>query len=339
MRRSIAIAGFCGLLLPLAGVPQKKAEPSQPPTRFETTTREVIVPVTVMYDRGQFVDNLEKNEFRIYDDGRPQVIRSFSHDRRQSTVIGFLVDQSNASRHWNRFKEAVKEMIWALLDEPKSYSGYLISFADTADLVGDTTSDADSLAEKIDRLQPGGGSALFAAIRRACTDRRLIPGEPVNPRRVIVVFGDGHDTASPDTLDQALELANRAQAIIFGVSTAAYGMDNPEKGQLERLAGGTGGRVLYPLNDPFADVPGTLSRPSEAGNYALPVGSGAYEAHIQKALFDAVRAVQGEITNQYILTFTPSRLDEKRHRLKVEIPSVPGLKIRPRPYYDPGAMR
>ena len=60
----------------------------------------------------------------------------------------------------------------------------------------DTTSDSNTILEKIRKLKPGGGSSLYDAIYDACTNRKLMQGEPVEPRRVIIVIGDGNDNHS-----------------------------------------------------------------------------------------------------------------------------------------------
>ena len=168
-------------------------------------------------------------------------------------------------------------------------------------------------------------------------DRQLIPGEPYRPRRVLVVFGDGHDTASTQRLEQAVELAQQNFVTVYGVSTASYGFDNPDRGQLERLATETGGHVEYPLANPYGAIPGYLSQPSDAGNYAAPVGSGAYARAFAESIAKAVAAVQGEITMQYLLTYVPDIDQETRNRdkrrIKVEMPGLPGVKAVTRPYY------
>jgi hypothetical protein len=328
----------------LAGLLCHPANPRQapqqaPPATISVSVKEVVLAVTVTDDKGKFVSDLEQKDFRILDEGKPQKIVSFSHDPRQPTVIGFLVDTSSQNAiHWVTFKEIIKQMIWSLLQDDKNYTGYVISYGNTAaELVANTTWDADKLTSELDRIKPSGGSALFDAVRLACVDRELIPGEPVRPRRVLVVFGDGHDTASRQTLEQAIELAQRYFVTVYAVSTSAYGFDNPDRGQLERLATDTGGHVEYPLANPYSAVPGHLSQPSDAGNYALPVGSGAYTQKMDEAISKAASAVQGEVTMQYVLSYVPdidpgTRQRDKR-RIKVEIPSLPTVKPQTRPYY------
>jgi VWFA-related protein len=340
----------------MAGSPQQGRPPVQPPTKppaqeqttvptIRATVTEVILPVTVTDNRGKFIDNLDQKDFRILDEGRVQRITFFSHDPRQPTVIGFVVDMSNNSTiHWQNYKEAVKEMVWGLLPNDKNYTGYLISFSTTAELLVNTTWDPDKLTAQVDRMKPGGGSALFDAIKRACTDRELIPGEPYKPRRIIVVFGNGHDSASEFTLDQVIELAQRNLVTIYAVSTAAYGMDDPDRDQLEKLVTATGGRPFYPLDNPYSDVSGFLSQPSDEGNYALHVGTGGYASAINTAIFGAVASLEGEITTQYILRYSPEfdavSANKEKHRIKVEIPSLPpgSYKVFTRPDYYPNRI-
>ena len=83
---------------------------------FRSGVAEVIVPVTVTDDKGKFVSNLTREDFRVLDEGRPQKINFFSHSERQPVVIGFLVDQSNAMRiHWTKYQDAILELVWNLL--------------------------------------------------------------------------------------------------------------------------------------------------------------------------------------------------------------------------------
>ena len=73
---------------------------------------EVIVPITVTDDKGRFISNLSKEDFRILDEGRPQRIRFFTHVEKQPIVVGFLVDLSNNSRiHWKTYQDAILELV------------------------------------------------------------------------------------------------------------------------------------------------------------------------------------------------------------------------------------
>lgn len=309
---------------------------------FRAGVNEVIVPVTVVEEStNRFVSNLEVKDFQVFENGVPQRIEFFSRDRNQPVVVGFLLDLSNSSRlHWKTFQEAAKELVWALLPGEAKFSGYLITYGNEAELAVNTTTESDKITEKIDKLKPGGGAALYDALYMACTNRRLVQGEPYEPRRVIVIIGDGHDNASSKTLDQVIELAQRNLVTIYGMSTMAYGFTAEGDANLKRLAEETGGRVEYPLEGIYKDVAGFLSTPSDEGNYALRVGTGGYAAEIAKNIVASVGGIVGEVTTQYILRYVPDigpGSDTRQFRdIRVSV-NLPGVKIRHRKGYYPFA--
>jgi Ca-activated chloride channel homolog len=218
-------------------------ESSSPPIRVEVN--EVIVPVTVTNDQGKFVSDLDQKDFQVLEDNKPQNIQFFTRERNQPVVIGFLIDLSSASKiHWKNYQDAATELVQTLLTDDKKFSGYLISYGQDAELQVNTTSDPEPIVAKLRQLKPGGGSALFDAIYMSCTNRKLVKGEPIEPRRVIVVIGDGHDNASKRTLDQVLELAQKNLVTIYCISTSAFGFTNEYAKNLVRLAQETGGRVV-----------------------------------------------------------------------------------------------
>ncbi len=320
---------------------QQNAEPQKQPdgqdALIRTTSTEVIVPVSVTDLKGKYVSDLEAKDFQILDDGRPQRIRFFSHNQKQPVVVGFLMDMSNTARiHWKTFQDAIMELVWAILPGDPNYSGYLITYSTTAELAVNTTHEADKITDKIRVLKPGGASSLFDAIYRACTDRKLVPGEPYEPRRVIVIVGDGHDTASKKSLGEVLELAERNLVTIYAVSTENFGFDNPDKDVLEKLALETGGRVEYPLDNLYKDVSGYLSHPTDDGNYALDTGTGGYAAEISKGIVKAVGGIYGDITQQYVMRYIPDNLENDPnmyHKIKVVLPSYPNTIIRTKTGY------
>ena len=314
------------------------AQPGQPPIRIEVN--EVIVPVTVTDDKGRFVSNLEQKDFKIYDEGREQSIRYFTREHNQPVVVGFLLDLSSASRvHWKTYAEAARELVFMMLPEgDKRFSGYLITYSTEAELAVNTTSDSQVIVDRIDKLKPGGGAALYDAVYMACTSRNLVQGEPIEPRRVIVIIGDGHDNASKKRLEEVLEIAQRNLVTVYGVSTVAFGFNSEGEKNLTRLAEETGGRVEYPLEGLYKDVSGYLSTPSDEGNYALKVGTGGYAAAIAKGIFNAIANVTGEVTTQYLLRYVPSNTDTGRQFRNITVQvNLPNVKIRSRKGYFPAA--
>ncbi len=324
------LSASLALLLPLAALAGDQDS-------IKVQVNEVIIPVTVTDEKGRFVSNLDEGDFHILDDGEPQKISYFTRDHNQPVVVGFLIDMSNGMKiQWKKYQDAMTELVQNLLPGDKKFAGYLITYGNMAQLEVDTTSDSEVMVDKISKMKPAGGSALFDAVYAACTSRKLIKGEPFEPRRVLIIVGDGHDTASKRSLAEVLEVAQKNLVTIYGMSTIAFGMAAVGDDNLRRLAEDTGGRVEYPLNNLYKDVSGYLSKPSDDGNYALTVGTGGYAGEISQGIYHAVADLVGEITTQYVLRYVPdAAANEKEkvfHTLKVQV-DLPNIKIRYRKGY------
>jgi Ca-activated chloride channel homolog len=324
--------------LPAQNPSNNTSTPADSKKKDESSIRvqvnEVIVPVTVTDEKGRFVSDLGKKDFQIFEDNKPQTIRYFTRERSQPVVIGFLLDLSSASRiHWQNYQNAAIELIENLLTGDPKYSGYLIDYSQDAEISVNTTSDPEAMAEKIRKLKPGGGSALFDAIFLACTSRKLINGEPIEPRRVVIIIGDGHDNASKHSLEQVIELAQRNLVTVYCISTQAFGFTNPSGDNLVRLASETGGRVVYPLGDVYKDTDGYLSHPSDDGNYALTVGTGAYRSAVDGRMYHAVADIAGEVTTQYILRYVSDVSTDKSYRNLKVVVDLGNVRVRARKGY------
>ena len=309
--------------------------PDSGESSIRVNVNEVIVPVTVTDDKGRFVSDLDKRDFSVFEDNKPQSIRYFTRERSQPVVIGFLIDVSNASQiHWKNFQNASIELIQTLLNGDPKYSGYLVDYAQDAEVSVNTTNDPEPLVEKIRKLKPGGGSAFYDAIYLACTNHKLVKGEPIEPRRIIVVVGDGHDNASKHSLDQVIELAQRNLVTVYCISTEAFGFTNQSNQNLIRIATETGGRVVYPLGDVYKDTDGYLSHPSDDGNYALTVGTGAYRSAVDARMYHAVADIAGEVTMQYIIRYISDNApSDKSYRNVKVVVDVANLRVRARRGY------
>jgi VWFA-related protein len=314
--------------------PSKAGAPGDGKNPIRVSVNEVIVPVTVTDEKGRFVSDLEQKDFQVFEENKLQNIRFFTRERSQPVVVGFLLDMSTASRiHWQNYQNATIELIQNLLTGDKKYSGYLIDFAQDAEIAVDTTTDPEVMVEKIRKLKPGGGAAMFDAVYLACTRRRPVEGEPIAPRRVIVIVGDGHDNASKHSLNQVIELAQRDLVTVYCISTQAFGFTNESDDNLVRLATETGGRVVYPLGEVYKDTDGYLSHPSDDGNYALTVGTGAYRSAVDGRMYRAVADIAGEVTTQYIIRYVSDNPSEKVYRNLKVVVDLGGVKVRARKGY------
>ena len=310
---------------------------AQAPIRVEVN--EVIVPVTVTDEKGRFVSNLTKNDFKIFDEDREQKIDFFSHEQSQPIVIGFLIDTSNGMKiQWDKYREAATELMLNLLPGDKRYSGYLITYGNEPQLMSDTSNDSEKMVEKLKKIKPAGGAALYDAIYMACTSRKIVVGEPYEPRRILIVIGDGHDTASRKTLEEVTEIAQRNMVTVYAMSTVAFGMGGENEQNLTLITNQTGGKVEAPLNDAYKDVAGYIGTPGDYGNYALSVGLGGYTAEITGAIFRSVANLSGEITTQYVMRYTPSvseKSEQRQFRRIRVVVDLPNVQVRYRSGYYP----
>lgn len=320
---------------PVSSSEEQKPETPSAPIRVQVN--EVIVPITVTDDKGRFVSDLDKQDFQVYEDGQLQKIKFFTRERNQPVVIGFLMDLSNASRvHWKNYQDAAIELVQNLLTGDPKYSGYLISYANDAELQVNTTIESELLVDKLRKLKPSGGAALYDAVYISCTNRKLVQGEPIEPRRIIVIIGDGHDSASKHNLQEVVELAQRNLVTVYAISTTAFGFENTQDNNLTRLAVETGGRVVCPLCEVYKDTDGYLSHPSDDGNYALSVGTGAYASAVATNMFRAITDIAGEVTTQYIIRYIPDVDDKGKtrpfHKVEVRV-DLGNVKVRARKGY------
>ena len=176
----------------------------------------------------------------------------------------------------------------------------------------------------------------------AFTHRNLVTGEPLNPRPVIVIVGDGHDNASSHTLKEVLELAQRQQVTIYGVSTTSYGFGNDaDDDTLAKLTDGTGGKIEYPLQHVYRDINGYLEVPTDGGNYQFDLGTGG---RTRRGQGQQCRARHCPHHRRDHYAVHPALCFQQSHRLpnSREYPShdvaLPGVKVRARPSYYPLAV-
>lgn len=310
--------------------------PAQEP--FRVTTTEVEVPVTVTTPKGQFVTDLDKSDFQVFDNDQQQTITYFSRERNQPIVVGFVVDLSNNTRtQWKDYQSAAIDLVDTLLPGDKKYSGFLIGYTTQPSLMVNTTNDPEPIADALRKAKPGGGAALYDAIWQGCTARTLVKGEPQEPRRVFVIVGDGHDNASTHTFEQVLEKLQREQVTVYGVSTTSYGFGNDaDDDVLWKLAQGTGGKVEYPLQNVYRDISGYLEVPTDGGNYQYDLGTGGYAAAKANNIYRAIANITGEVTTQYILRYAPDiPPTSKNHRdIKVQV-NLKNVRVRARQVYFP----
>lgn len=208
----------------------------------------VNVLFTVTDKKDRMVLNLTKDDFHIFEDKVPQTITNFSRETDLPLRIGILIDTSNSIRERLHFEqEAAIDFLSETL-RPGKDQAFVVAFDVEPQLLQDYTDDVDKLSEAIRSLQAGGGTGLYDAIYFSCKQKLLIfpPPEPYL-RRVMIVVSDGLDNQSQHSREEALSMAQRAEVVIFAISTNRTGIATRGDKVLKRFADETGGRAFFPF--------------------------------------------------------------------------------------------
>jgi len=251
-RGSILVAGALALALAAQRPAQK---PTASPTRVEDDVKtRIILEVTrvnllftVTDKKGRFVTNLGRNDFEVSENRRSQNILEFAAETDLPLRIAILLDTSNSVRDRFRFiQEAAIEFINSVV-RPKQDKTMLVSFDTSAELVADLSEDTEKMAGQIRDLRPGGGTSLYDAVYFACRDK-LGREQPRHKfRRAMVILSDGEDNQSRVTRDQALEMAQKADVVIYTISTNITRIETDGDKVLKYLAAETGGLSFFPF--------------------------------------------------------------------------------------------
>jgi len=257
-------------------------------TTIRATTNEVNVVFTVTDKHGKRVTDLKQSDFTVDDDNKPpQEIRSFHAETNLPLQVGLLIDASSSVR--DRFKFEQESAIEFLNQtiRPRYDSAFVVGFDVTPEVTQDFTDNTDLLAQGVHALRPGGGTALFDALYYACRDKLLKAPKTTTVRRAIILLSDGEDNQSHVTREEAIEMAQRAEAIVYTISTNVSGTKGPGDKVLERIADATGGRPFFPFQ--IRDVT------------------------------NAFAEIQDELRSQYAISYKPADFKADGHYRTIEI--------------------
>jgi VWFA-related protein len=227
----------------------KDDNPDDTLTVIRKRVDEVNVVFTVTDKRGHFVKDLTQNDFRVLDDGKPaEGVRSFSRQTNLPLRVGLLIDASNSVRDRFKFEqEAAIEFLNQII-RPKFDKAFVIGFDTTPEVTQDFTDDAEALSHGVRMLRPGGGTAMYDAIYFACRDKLMqADNSQVATRRAIILLSDGEDNQSRVSREEAVEMAQRAEVIIYAISTNTSGLKLRGDKILEHFAEETGGKAFFPF--------------------------------------------------------------------------------------------
>ena len=318
------------------------APANTPTTTLKVQSREVILPVTVRDHKGQAVTSLKIDDLILNEDGRPQTIKSFSRETNLPFRLGLLVDTSRSQENaLPSEKTATGKFIDQMLAQPPD-KAFLIHFDHEVELLQDFTASKTKLQHELDEMSTStyssddnaqssgddkgsshrrrGGTQLYDAIYLAANELML----KQQGRKALIILSDGVDRGSKETLNEAVDAAEKANVAIYCV----YFKGEQERGQSGFGPGGgrhggggypgggggyPGGGGGYPGGGRRGGNPGGGSNePKIDGKKILEQIAGRtgglfFEAK-KKDSFDEVYAQIGsELHAQYLLTYTPDK--------------------------------
>ena len=236
---------------------------------------EVNLIFTVTDKHGHYIPNLKLNDFALLDDQRaPERINSFRQQINLPLRVGIVVDASTSIRTRFQFEQqSATEFLIEIL-KARSDRAFVMGFDVTPTIEQDWTNNLDALETGINRMRPGGGTALFDAVYTACRDKLLAERGQEPVRKAMILISDGDDNQSRVRPDEAIKECQRAETIIYAISTNW----TPSRGKgdkvLSDMAEATGGQVFFP--------------PSV------------------EEMSNSFKQIEEELRSQYALTYTPA---------------------------------
>jgi Ca-activated chloride channel homolog len=268
---------------------------------------EVRVVFTVTDRHGRYIKDLKSSDFKVIDDQKLAEMRSFHNETDLPLQVGLLVDASNSVRDRFKFEqEAAIEFLNSIIRRGYD-TAFVVGFDATPEVTQDFTDNTEGLSAGVRMLRAGGGTAMYDALYFACRDK-LMKREQAGPvRRAIILLSDGDDNLSHVTREEAIEMAQRAEVIVYTISTNISGVKDKGDKVLERIAEATGGRAFFPFQ--------------------------------MREVSDSFLSIQEELRSQYAVAYRPADfVADGRYRTIEIIAQEKGLKVRTRKgYYAPKA--
>ncbi len=254
------------------------AAPGQTDQQYTITRQvnEVDLVFTVTDRHGRFIKDLKQSDFALLDDQKaPERVYSFTQQTNLPLRMGIVIDTSTSIRTRFKFEQQAATEFLLQIVKPQTDKAFVMGFDVTPDYKQDWSNNLDSLTTGIASLRPGGGTALFDAVYSACRDKLLDISRGQEPvRKAMVLVSDGDDNQSHAYLDDAIKECQRAETIIYAISTNVSPSRDRGDDTLQKMAEATGGRAFFPKN--IEDMPVSF------------------------------QAIQDELRSQYALVYKPA---------------------------------
>jgi VWFA-related protein len=275
----------------------------KPTVTIRKRVDEVNVLFIAMNKHGKFVRDLNEKDFNILDDHKPpQSIINFSQQTDLPLRIGLLIDTSGSVKGRFQFEQEAAAGFLQHTIRQHYDDAFVEGFNSRSHMAQDFTDNVALLQTGIHNLEDGGGTALYDAIYNACKERLLNNDSDRPVRRALVVVSDGEDNQSEHSRAQAIEMAERAQVIIYTISTDDSGLILRGDKVLQQLADSTGGRAFFPFK--------------------------------MKDIRNSFSAIEDELRSQYVVSYHPADFEADGRFRPIQITALKkDLQVRARKGY------
>ncbi len=201
---------------------------------------------TVTDGKGHFITNLPQQQFGLLDDGRaPARVVRFQQQSNLPLRVGIMLDTSNSIRSRFEFEQQAAIDFFLQVLRPADRA-FVEGFDVQTDIAQDYTNHIDLLDTGIHKLRPGGGTSMFDSLYKTCRDQMLTLKDAVAVRRALILVSDGDDDYSRAKESDAIKMCQRAETIIYTISTNVGPSKDKGDDVLQRIADATGGRAFFP---------------------------------------------------------------------------------------------
>jgi Ca-activated chloride channel family protein len=270
---------------------------------FHTRVNEVNVLFIATDKHGKFVRDLTQNDFSILDDHKPpQAILNFHRETDLPLHLGLVLDVSGSVDSRFDFEQQAATSFLAHTLRTGFDKAFVVGFNTHSQLAQDFTDNVQLLSASVHKLRDGGGTALYDAVYHTCKDKFLKDRSDHPLRKAIILVSDGEDNQSEISRAQAIEMAQRAEVIIYAISTDDSGVVMRGDKVLEELASATGGRVFFPFK--------------------------------MKDITRSYAAIEDELRSQYVVSYKPADFDADGRYRSIQISALKkDLQVRARKGY------
>jgi VWFA-related protein len=209
---------------------------------------EVNLIFTVTDKRGHYKPNLKLSDFALLDDQKgPSRVTSFHQQINLPLRVGIMIDTSSSIHQRFQFEQqAATEFLLQIL-KSRADRAFVMGFDVVPTVTANWSNNLDALQTGITKMKPGGGTALYDAVYTACRDKLLDASRGQEPvRKAIILLSDGEDDQSRVYLGEAIKECQRAETLIYAVSTNWTPSRGAGDKVMEQMANETGGQSFFP---------------------------------------------------------------------------------------------